>query len=177
MPGPKKVALAEILAAVEQQLLDRRVVSVRTQIVQSVRKDPGQFNAARDLVLRPGRALAPPLPNQNTGLQAAAGRRDGRVRRLLTVEVRTANQLGGTNDKQWIAQHFPVEDGVLDALWDFYPVDRDGNLLLVTPLALVASEDAQRTPEGSAYGDSSVSFEMVYYPLITPADEAPLGPP
>lgn len=166
-----RVSLPTILQAIEDQLVARRVVKDPAQVLWVITDDAPYHHSGFDVVLAPDFGLST-QPNNDGG-----GRWDTRVRRTVDVFVRTtflATQ--GASDKEWVRNHYPVEDAVLESLHGYHPTDENDNLLLIEPMRLTRPDRPRRDRSNKVWGYSVMTFELLYHPDITASDEPPPPP-
>lgn len=156
--------VSDIVDAVRQQLAAWGALGLPVEriLVWAGRDLPPHTQAEQDLVLKP-RGMQPDRP-----ITDAAGRVDFRVRRRLSVIVRTRSVVDDADRSQeWLedpnAGHFAFEEAVVDALHDFFPADDAGNLLTIEPVKFVGSGDPeQETKAEPGWGQSQLDFELFY---------------
>lgn len=155
-----------VLQAVKAWLVAQEVATAdRIKLVARPFAEVQHTMGDADLVLRPGRFVP-------TGNETGAGRYDTRIRRLLEVAVRSRLESDEVDsDQLWLLQdaaHLALEEAVIAALQIFPPEDADSNILLAEPMRLADGAAAERRKDKRGWGQSVLTFEMVY---VLPLEE------
>lgn len=143
------------------------VVPDPSQIIWSARKgDAPHLKGDRDIVIRPRRG-------QDIKAFQTGGQRYGLVCiRVLDVIARTSWAGGEAgDDEEWLDQHIPLEDAILNALAGQMLTDNEDppNDLLTAPIQyLGTTEESKDTqpPTKNLWGASVLSFEMHFKPKL-----------
>lgn len=152
--------IPSILTTIRNWLLSCEVLAESLVFFTSKRiEDVPHTDGEHDIILQPGRFL--PL-----GYEQGAGRYDTRVRRSLSVFVRSrCNSDEQSHDEIWLLgenKHFELEETVINALHLCPTEDDDGNILLVEPMRLSPSGEPRRLKGGKGWGITELEFEIVY---------------
>lgn len=154
--------IVEICDAIEARLITKQVVSDASQIIWSARQAVPHIKGKAEIVIRPRRQVS---------IFAAGGGRWGTVMvRVIDIILRTSNALSEVNnDRDWFAEHVPIEDALFNALLGQMLTNQSGLEYLTCPLNYLGTSDEAKETNVKAqnlWGDSVHSFEAHYVPKL-----------
>ena len=159
-----------ILEAIKNQLVaEIEIPAERVLIV--VRRNVPHFAADQDIVLRPLGFRVDRQITDQTGrfLTAIVRRLEVRARTRLTLDE-------ASRDEQWLLHetlgHLALEEGIVDALQEFIPLDNDvdQNALTYEPILLSDGTDPEQMPDRGQptdWGESRLIFDVPYVMSLT----------
>ena len=123
--------------------------------------DPPTIQGNREVLLRPRGLLA------DREFVEASGRVDRRVRRRLSVIVRTLLRVDPVDsDAQFLTDaangHYALEEAVWNILDTFLPIDANNNALCFEPIHPLPTTEARRDRKNAGWGWSACDFEVPY---------------
>lgn len=162
-------SLVPILEAIQAQIVTVTGLSAE-KVSLSAKEIQPRFKGDQDVYIR----LMDSTPDM--GFEHGSGRTCIIVRRPLVVTLRTRYQVDPSDiQNAWFLDpnygHIAKEECLFNGLVNWIPLDSSGNWLTSEPLHPMPTppEVMMEKPKGKGWGESHMTFELVYQAVTNPA--------